>query len=68
MRGNARGKAFGGAAEARYHPQGGGSVMKRHALSWIALAFTCVLVSGCKDHQEPVKPIASRLATLFIDL
>ena len=41
--------------------------MKLHALRWVALALACVLASGCKDHQEPVKPIASPLSTLFID-
>lgn len=40
--------------------------MKR-PLRWSALALACLLASGCKQHNEPVKPIACSPFAIFID-
>ena len=40
--------------------------MKR-TLRWSALALACVFLSGCKDQNEPVKPIAKPALLIFID-
>jgi len=40
--------------------------MKR-PLRWSVLALACLLASGCKQHNEPVKPIANSPFAIFID-
>lgn len=36
-------------------------------LRWSALALACVLASGCREHNEPVKPIATSPLVIFVD-
>ncbi|MFC4931202.1 hypothetical protein [Massilia sp. GCM10023247] len=40
--------------------------MKR-SLRWSAFALACLLASGCKQRNEPVKPIAASPLAVFID-
>ena len=40
--------------------------MKR-TLRWSILALACLLSSGCKEQNEPVKPIAKSPLLIFID-
>lgn len=40
--------------------------MKR-TLHWSALALVCLLSTGCKERNEPVKPIATAPLAVFID-
>jgi hypothetical protein len=41
--------------------------MKLRALRWSAFACACLLAVGCKERNEPVKPIATSPLVLFID-
>ncbi len=36
-------------------------------LRWSAVALACLLASGCKERNEPVKPIATSPLVIFID-
>ena len=36
-------------------------------LRWSVVALACLLASGCKDQNEPVKPIATTPVVIFID-
>ncbi|MET0983724.1 MAG: hypothetical protein ABWY02_16580 [Telluria sp.] len=36
-------------------------------LRWTAFALACLLASGCKGRNEPVKPIATSPLVIFID-
>lgn len=40
--------------------------MKR-PLRWSVLVLACLLASGCKERNEPVKPIAATPPLIFID-
>jgi predicted component of type VI protein secretion system len=37
-------------------------LMDKRTLRWTALALSCLLVAGCKDKHEPLKPTVARLA------
>ena len=36
-------------------------------LCWSALACACLLATGCREHNEPAKPITRSPLVIFID-
>jgi hypothetical protein len=36
-------------------------------LRWSTLALACLVTTACREHNEPVKPIAKSPLVLFID-
>jgi hypothetical protein len=46
-----------------YHPE---NLMDKRTLRWTALALSCLLLAGCKDKHDPLKPTVGQfvVATL----